>query len=241
MGPLTPEETTSTCARVQAATGWKRRRYAPFLPVDVPRSVRTPREPAAGGAPLNSRRGENVHFPAQSSHPLAARSVGLSRAPAPSLDGSANQPSDFGIVVDARKRSQVRVFWEMLLDSLRRSTIVSLGWESGRFADSARTRTTHGVSRLTLSLNRQTHRVNRQTHRVSRVTHRVSRVTHRVSRMIHRVSRWITVCAGGSPCVPADSPREPDDSPREPMDHRVCRLTHRVSRMIHRVSRWITV
>ena len=55
------------------------------LPVDVPRSARALREPAAGGAPLNSRRsGNRCTFQRCRSHPLAARSVGLSRAPAPS-------------------------------------------------------------------------------------------------------------------------------------------------------------
>src|SRR3954451_19969718 len=98
-------ERRALCARVQAATGWKRRQKAPFPPVDVPRSVRTLRELAAGGAPLNSRRGENEHFPARSPHPLAARSVGLSRAPAPSLDGAANRPSEVWKRRRSRKRS----------------------------------------------------------------------------------------------------------------------------------------
>src|SRR5258708_627963 len=79
-----PEGTTSTCARVQAAAGWKRRRSSPLFRLMFP-EVRAHFESA--------RQEEHCSTPAgmrtvaliqrRRSHPLAARSVGLSRAPAP--------------------------------------------------------------------------------------------------------------------------------------------------------------
>src|SRR5258708_6613668 len=44
----------------------------------------------------NSRRGENRTIQRSRSHPLAARSVGLSRAPAPILEEPANRPCEVG-------------------------------------------------------------------------------------------------------------------------------------------------
>src|SRR5216684_5243311 len=92
-GPSRPEGTTSTLCT--SAGGHRledmatRHDFRLMFP-----EAHTLREPAAGGALLDSRRDGNVHFPARSPHPLAARSVGLSRAPAPSVDELANQPID---------------------------------------------------------------------------------------------------------------------------------------------------
>src|SRR6266849_10490847 len=82
---LRPEGTTSTCARVQAATGWKRtamsRLFRLMFP-EVRAHFESPRQEEHRSTPAGMRTVALIQR--RRSHPLAARSVGLSRAPAPS-------------------------------------------------------------------------------------------------------------------------------------------------------------
>src|SRR5260370_13110997 len=73
-GLLRPEGTTSTCARVQAATGWRRGQTAPRLRLMFPEvhtHFESPRQEEHHSTPAEMRNSRTIQR--SRSHPLAAR------------------------------------------------------------------------------------------------------------------------------------------------------------------------
>ena len=92
------------CARVQAATGWKRRRRA-ALPVDVSPKCAHFESPRQEEQRSNSRRDENRTIQRSRSRPLAAGRLGLSRAPAPISISQLASPSRAGMLAGSAGKS----------------------------------------------------------------------------------------------------------------------------------------
>src|SRR5260221_8909564 len=107
-GLLRPEGTTSTCARVQAATGWRRRQTAPLIRLMFPEvhtHFESPRQEEYHSTPAEMR---TVTLSSDVVPPVGRQDQGLSRAPSPYLREPASQPHEAMENSRCGDRSQLR-------------------------------------------------------------------------------------------------------------------------------------